>query len=54
VSNAAGTGSSTTGLTNALDNVDGTLTSGAANAGASIGGTEDSTLEGLGKAVPRL
>ena len=54
VSNAAGTGSSPTGLTNALDNVDGTLTSVAANAGASIGGTEDGTLEGLGKAVPRL
>jgi len=34
------------------DNVDGELTSGAANAGASIGSTEESTLESAGKSVP--
>lgn len=54
VSDAAGTGSSTTTATNALVNLDGELTSGAANAGASVGATEESSLEGLGKAVPRL
>jgi hypothetical protein len=53
ISNAAGSGSSTTGLTGALDTVDGDLTSGAANAGASVGGTEESTLKGLGNAVPK-
>lgn len=54
MANAAGVGSSTTGLTNTLDNVDGELTSGAANAGSTVGGTEESTLEGAGKAVPKL
>lgn len=54
LSNAVGTGSSTTAATQACDNLDGELTSGAANAGASVGSTEASTLEGLGSAVPRL
>ncbi|KAJ8116398.1 hypothetical protein OPT61_g2172 [Boeremia exigua] len=54
LSNAAGTGSSTTTATDALVNLDGALTDGAANAGASIGATEVSTLEGAGNAVPRL
>lgn len=54
LSNAAGAGSGTTALTDALVNLDGALTSGAANAGASIGATEVSTLEGLGNAVPRV
>lgn len=34
------------------DGVDGELTSGAANAGAEIGGEEESTLEGAGNDVP--
>lgn len=54
VSDAAGTGSSTTAATDVVVNLDGTLTSGAANAGASVGSTEESTLEELGNAVPRL
>lgn len=54
VANAAGVGSSTTSTTNALKNIDGALTSGAANTGASVGSTEESTLEGAGNAVPRL
>ncbi|KAH6637377.1 hypothetical protein C7974DRAFT_450233 [Boeremia exigua] len=54
LSNAAGTGASTTSATDALVNLDGTLTSGAANAGADTGATEEATLEELGSAVPRL
>jgi hypothetical protein len=53
LSNAAGTGDSTKGLTNGLDDIDGSSTSGAANLGAEIGSLEESTLENLGKAVPR-
>jgi len=54
LSDAAGVGSSTTGATNALVSLDGELTSGAANAGASIGSTEESSLEELGNTIPRL
>lgn len=54
VSNAAGTGGSTTSLTGALDTIDGDSTSGAANLGADAGGLEEGTLEAAGKAVPRL
>ncbi|KAL1654142.1 hypothetical protein SLS61_003145 [Didymella pomorum] len=54
LSNAAGTGSATSAAMAACDNVDGELTDGAANAGATVGGTEESTLEGIGKAIPRL
>jgi hypothetical protein len=50
LSNAAGTGSAMA----QCDNVDGELTDGAANAGATVGGTEESTLEAIGKAIPRL
>lgn len=53
LSEALGTGSSTSAVTTALDNIDGESTSGAANAGAQIGGTEDSTLENTGKAIPK-
>ncbi|KAH7380126.1 hypothetical protein BKA66DRAFT_442445 [Pyrenochaeta sp. MPI-SDFR-AT-0127] len=54
IGQALGVGSSTSGTTTVLDNVDGDLTSGAANLGAQIGQTEESTLEDLGKAVPKL
>lgn len=53
VSDAAGTGSSTTGTTDQLKNIDGELTSGAANLGAQIGQTEVSTAEGVGSSVPK-
>lgn len=36
------------------DSIDGELTSGAANLGASAGNTEASTLEGAGKKVPKV
>ncbi|KAH7093770.1 hypothetical protein FB567DRAFT_180679 [Paraphoma chrysanthemicola] len=54
IGNAAGVGGSTAPLTDALDNVDGDLTSGAANAGAALGQTEEQTLEDAGKAVPKM
>jgi hypothetical protein len=54
VSNAAGTGAVTAPVTDAGDSTDGTLTSGAANAGAQIGNTEASTLESAGSAVPKF
>jgi hypothetical protein len=54
VGNAAGVGDSTEGTTNMLVDVDGELTSGAANLGAEIGNTEESTLISLGKSVPRV
>jgi hypothetical protein len=54
LSNAAGTGSATSAAMAQCDNVDGELTDGAANAGATVGGTEESTLEAIGKAIPRL
>jgi hypothetical protein len=54
VGNSAGVGDSTKGLTNALDNLDGDLTSGAANLGAQVGSTEENTLIDIGKAVPRI
>jgi len=53
ISNSAGTGATTTAVTNALDSADGTLTDGAANAGTQVGNTEASTLEGAGAAVPK-
>ncbi|KAH7389737.1 hypothetical protein DE146DRAFT_768211 [Phaeosphaeria sp. MPI-PUGE-AT-0046c] len=53
VSDAAGTGSSTSGLTDQLKSVDGSLTSGAANLGAEIGDLEVNVAEGIGKSVPR-
>lgn len=39
---------------NVGDNADGELTSAAANAGAQVGSAEESTLEGIGKAIPRV
>lgn len=53
LSEAAGTGDATKALTQALDEIDGSSTSGAANLGAEIGSVEESTLISLGKAVPR-
>jgi hypothetical protein len=54
IGNSLGVGSSTSGTTTMLDNVDGTLTSGAADLGASVGGTFESTMESIGKSVPRI
>lgn len=36
------------------DSIDGELTSGVANLGAAVGNAEESTLEGIGKAVPKV
>ena len=54
MSNAAGTGDATEGITDGLDSLDGTMTSGAADAGASLAGTEEASLESIGKAVPKI
>jgi len=53
IGNAAGVGAVTNPIQAAGDSVDGSLTSAAANAGASIGNVEVSTLEGIGSAVPK-
>lgn len=52
ISSAAGTSSLTSGIVQALDEVDGETTSGAADLGATIGGMEESILESVGNAVP--
>lgn len=54
VGSAAGVNAVTDPVGNAGDSLDGTLTSGAADAGASIGSTEETTLENIGSAVPKL
>jgi hypothetical protein len=54
IGNAAGVGVVTDPVGNAGDSLDGTLTSGAADAGASIGNTEETTLENIGSAVPKF
>lgn len=54
VGNALGVGAVTNPVQAAGDNADGALTSAAANAGASIGSAEESTLEGIGSAVPKF
>ncbi|KAJ4319428.1 hypothetical protein N0V94_003932 [Neodidymelliopsis sp. IMI 364377] len=54
LSNAAGTGASTTSLTDSLDTIDGDSTDGAANIGADVGTLEEGSLEAAGKAVPKL
>lgn len=54
LANAAGVGSSTSAVTGALDNIDGASTSGAADLGAAVGSTEETTLENAGNLVPRL
>jgi hypothetical protein len=46
--NAAGDAVKTNG-----DSIDGELTSAAANAGAQVGSTEESTLESIGSSVPK-
>lgn len=51
ISNAAGTGPETSALTTGLVDLDGALTSGAANLGTEIGNAEDSILEGVGSSV---
>jgi hypothetical protein len=53
IGNAAGVGDSTKGTTSMLDEVDGTSTGGAADLGANVGKTEESTLISVGKSVPR-
>ena len=53
VSGAAGTGAVTAPVVAAADSVDGTTTSGQADAGAKVGSTEESTLESAGNAVPK-
>jgi hypothetical protein len=53
IGNAAGVGAVTNPIQAAGDSIDGTLTSGAANAGASIGNTEETTLESAGSTVPK-
>ena len=53
VGNAAGVGAVTDPVQQAGDSLDGTLTSGAADAGASVGNTEETTLENIGSAVPK-
>jgi hypothetical protein len=54
MANAGGVGSSTSTVTDALVNLDGTLTSGAANAGAQVADTEVQTFEGAGNSVPKI
>ncbi|KAF7186421.1 hypothetical protein HII31_12217 [Pseudocercospora fuligena] len=53
ISQAAGTGASTSAVTTELDNIDGESTGGAADLGAKIGDTEAGTLEGAGAAIPK-
>ncbi|KAF2480916.1 hypothetical protein BDY17DRAFT_202518 [Neohortaea acidophila] len=53
LANAAGVGSSTEGLTNEENTLDGDGTNGAAEVGAAIGSTEASTLENAGNQVPK-
>ena len=50
--NAAGAPAAGSAVQTNGDSVDGELTSGAANAGAQVGSTEESTLEGIGSSVP--
>lgn len=54
IGSAAGVGAVTTPVGDEGDSLDGTLTSDAANAGAQIGGTEETTLENIGSAVPKM
>jgi hypothetical protein len=53
IGNAAGLNVVTQPIGDTGDSVDGTLTSAAANAGAAIGKTEESTLEGATSTVPK-
>ena len=53
IGDAVGAGTVADPAAAARDSIDGTLTSGAANAGAQIGNTEESTLEAAGNDVPK-
>lgn len=53
IGDAAGVGAETQPATDAAVSADGTLTSGAANAGAQVGSTEETTLENVGSSVPK-
>jgi len=53
IGNAAGVSVVTEPVGNLGDSLDGTLTSGAADAGAQIGKTEETTLENIGSAIPK-
>jgi hypothetical protein len=52
IGNSAGLGDETAPVTTAGEDIDGTLTGDAANAGAEIGSTEETTLENAGNDVP--
>lgn len=53
IGNAAGVGAETQPATSAGVSLDGTLTGDAANAGAQVGSTEETTLEQAGSSVPK-
>lgn len=53
IGNAAGMSAVTNPIGNLGDSLDGITTSGAANLGAQIGSTEESTLEAIGSAIPK-
>ncbi|KPI36427.1 uncharacterized protein AB675_2949 [Cyphellophora attinorum] len=52
IGNSAGLGDATAPVTSAGESIDGTLTGDAANAGAELGSTEETTLENAGSSVP--
>lgn len=54
IGNAAGVSAVTDPVGNEGDSLDGALTDGAANAGAQVGSTEETTLENAGSAIPRM
>jgi hypothetical protein len=53
IENAGGVGAATDPVVAAADSADGMSTSATANAGAAVGGTEESTLEQVGSSVPK-
>lgn len=54
IANAAGVGSSTSALTNELNSLDGSLTGGAADAGAKLADMEVDTFRKIGSSVPKM
>lgn len=54
IGSAAGVSAVTDPIENEGDSLDGALTDGAANAGAQIGSTEETTLENAGSSVPKM
>lgn len=54
IGNAAGVSAVTEPVGDEGDSLDGALTDGAANAGAQVGSTEETTLENAGSAVPKM